>query len=203
MINCYFSAFYAKELIMLTSCSDLVLINIPFKFLFTIKISVYFPKSFLKFLATMLGLLSFLFPWTLWISMCSGRSVSTVGEDTITTGAIWTGLPLLEMPRSRKYVDISSLCHDLRLPPSGSSSCRWRDDFLGDDWRLLSAVRGLLSSKLEVLWKRLIIQKNTAKLYIPFKYFAFSSASFPFPRKPVKMCKDCISRFKLEGKLVL
>ena len=135
------------------------------------------------FLDTMLGLLSFLPSWTQLLPMCTGRSLSIGGEDTITTGAMWTVLPLDEMQRSRKYVDISSLCQDLRLPQLGFSICFSKEDFRGDDWRTLRTVRGLMSSKLEVLWHYLTCGINVTKLgqQFTFQKLCFVFCAFFFP----------------------
>ena len=78
---------------------------------------------------------------------------STAGMDMITMGATWVIFPLLEIPRSRKYVDISSLCQE-RLRPSSGSSRLFCKESMGAGFRgfrPLRAARGLLSSKLRVL----------------------------------------------------
>ena len=140
---------------------------------FPINLVNYFLKIFLKFLATMLGLLSFFPSWTEVFTCgdkCISCSVSTCGVDTITTGAMWTILPLLEIPRSRKYVVISSLCQECRLPPSGSSRFFSSEDLRWELFRHCFTARGLPSSKLEVLIKRTIYWLRVSFIKnIPFK----------------------------------
>jgi hypothetical protein len=81
------------------------------------------------------------------VVMLDGVPSSLTGVEMITMGAMCVCLILIEIPKSRKLVFISSLCQEHRLPSSGLRKLFFEES----DFRPVQAARGLLSSKLWVL----------------------------------------------------